>query len=108
MPIPVPGAPALPRQEIYEGLCSNCLGPHNARRLRQDEQFAQLQWRARQIFDVDSWAKVTLGIDIGRRSLERAFNSARSIIRAALQNGCDEPKQRRRHLAVDAEFEADI
>jgi hypothetical protein len=36
------GAPARPFEESYEGLWSNCLSPHNAHHLWQDETFAKL------------------------------------------------------------------
>jgi hypothetical protein len=108
MAIPVPGAPALPLHEIYDGLCRNCLGPRNAHHVQKDEKFGKLRRRAHQIFYIHLWAKATLGIGITRGSFERAFNCARFTVRAVLLNGHNEPKQRGRRLAVDVESEASI
>jgi hypothetical protein len=41
MAVPVPAAPALPLDKIYEGLCRNCFVVSNARHLLQDKEFAQ-------------------------------------------------------------------
>lgn len=108
MAVPVHGAPAIPLDDLWEGLCSNCLSVCHARHLREDEQFAQLRWRSHQIFYIYTWASEQLGIQISRGSLRRAFNCSQSTVSAALQNGFDEPKPRGRHLAINAESEADI
>jgi hypothetical protein len=76
--------------------------------MRQKPEFAILRWRADQIFDIHFWASATVGIEITHSSLEPAFNSARATVSGVLQNRYDEPKQRRRHPAGDAESEADI
>jgi hypothetical protein len=104
MAVPVFDAPDLPLDEIYEGLCCNCLGVDHARHRRQDKEFAQLRWRSRQIFSIHERPQNTLGSQVTHRSLQRAFNCAQFIVRVALQNGFDEPKQRGRQLAVDAEI----
>jgi hypothetical protein len=93
MAVPVPAAPTLPLDEIYESLCRDSLGVHNARHLRQEKKCAQLRSRLQEIFDIHLWARDTLGIQGTHQSLQRAFNCAQSTVRAALQNGSAELKQ---------------
>jgi transposase len=102
------GAPAIPLEEICERLSHNCLSPRFARTLREDPNFAQLQYRAHQIFYVFVWARDELDIPISIGGLERSFNCSHATVQRALKSGWDAPKPRGRHAALPAEAESEI
>jgi hypothetical protein len=105
---PCHGAPAIPREEIYEGLSHNSLDPRTARELLRDPDFLRLQYRAHQIFYVLTWARDTKNIPVSIGGLARSFNCSPATIKKALKNGWDDPKPRGRHRAISAEAETDI
>jgi hypothetical protein len=105
---PCPAAPAIPLDLLWKGLGQNCFGPANIEILHQDTELPNLQFRAQQIFYIVDWARTHLEIDPTIGSLERAFNCSRHAIHSALANGLSEPRSRGRHLAVNAESEANI
>jgi hypothetical protein len=60
------------------------------------------------IFHIVTWARAELGIEILIGSLMRTFKYSWHPVQSALANGVNEPKSRGRHLAVDAESDANI
>jgi hypothetical protein len=59
-------------------------------------------------FWIADWARAELGIEISIRELMRAFTCSRHAVQSAVVCGLNEPKSRRRHMAVDAESDANI
>jgi hypothetical protein len=105
---PCPAAPALPLPQLWEGLNRNCLSDRNLHALQESQEFCELRFRAHQILVIADWAGAELGIEISIRGLMRAFNCSRHAVQSALANGLNEPKSLGRHIAVDAESDANI
>jgi hypothetical protein len=94
--------------QLSEGLNRNCLSGDNLRALQEGQEFCDLRFRAHQIFFIADWARAELGIEISIGGLMRAFNCSRRAVQSVLANGLNEPKSRGRHLALDAESDANI
>jgi hypothetical protein len=105
---PCHAAPAIPLAELWEPILQNYLGETSLFTLQQNAEFCELQCRAHQILYLVNWVRTERKTEISIGSLMLAFNFSRSAVHSALANGLSLPKSRGRHLAVDAESEANI
>jgi hypothetical protein len=101
-------APAIPLPELWAPILRNCLGEISFFSLQQNAEFCELQFDVHQLCYLVNWARTESKTESSIGSLMRAFNYSRCAVRSALANRLNPPKSRGRHLAVDAESDANI
>jgi hypothetical protein len=110
---PMPGAPAIPLEILWNHLKQYCFSERNIRMLQRCDvkSFPDHNSNLTKFFIFINFALRELGIKISIGSLKRAFDCPRTAaVNNALRNGREPPKQCDHHnsLLNDSEREADI
>jgi hypothetical protein len=103
-----PAAPAIPHEELLPKLLQYCLSERMTRVLQCEPGFDQLRFRSHQIYFVKDFAQRNGGQDLLIHQLSRAFGCDADRVKAALENGLNDPKVRGRHFAFDDKSEIQI
>jgi hypothetical protein len=103
-----PAAPALPLEILLSRLAQFCI-PRGLRQIFcKDTTFQQFQFRCQQIVYVRDIAEREHTIPISINALARAFDCPRNSVQSALALGLKPPGERRKHPALDADYEQQI
>jgi hypothetical protein len=103
-----PAAPAIPHQELLPRVQEYCFHERIVRILARELGFADLRYRSHQICFVADFARQTAGLELSMKQLTRASDCHATRVKAALANGFEEPKSRRRHFVFDDDSEEEI
>jgi hypothetical protein len=103
-----PAAPAIPHEELLPQLQKYCFSERMVRLLQREPVFGELQYRPHQIYFVHDFALRNNHPELSTRQLSRAFGCDIQRVKAALENGLNEPKVRGRHFAFDDDSEVQI
>jgi hypothetical protein len=103
-----PAVPAIPHEKLLPRLLQYCLSERMTRMLQREPDFDQLRFRSYQIFFVKDLAQRNDRKHFSIHQLSRAFGCDAGRVKAALENGLNDPKLRGRHFAFDEESEIQI
>jgi hypothetical protein len=100
--------PAIPHEELLLQLQQYCFSDRMVRMLQREPIFGELQYWSHQIYIVHDFALRNGNPELSPRQFSRAFGCSLTRVKAALDNGLNDPKLRGRHFAFDDDSEVEI